>query len=308
MKVISDFGKVKFSKTAIAIGIFDGVHKGHQLLIKSMLRQARGLKAKGGIITFFPHPVHVLRPDLTLPYLISLKHRLQLFKDLGVDFVIVIPFNKKFSRIDPVYFIREILVKKLNAKSIYVGENFRFGKDRSGDIALFKKLAIEYGYRMHAVKTLKYRNEVISSGRLRRLIPEGNLKEAQAMLGRPVSVLGHVVQGSARGRLLGFPTANVEYECGNLLPLGVYAVRVALGKNKFYGMANLGLRPSFDDQNPKVHLEINIFDFRRNIYGKEILVEFLKKIRNEQKFSSKEDLIAQIKKDEKIIRRFLKVE
>jgi riboflavin kinase/FMN adenylyltransferase len=318
MKVISKLGAANshFSKTAIAIGIFDGVHKGHQLLIKSMIAQARSLKAKAGIITFFPHPVHVLRPDISLPYLMSLQHRLCLFKELGVDFVVVIPFNKKFSQIDPVYFIKEILVKNFHAKAIYVGENFRFGKDRKGDINLFRDLSSHLDYRMHAVKTLTYKGEPISSGRLRRLIPKGNLKEAQKLFGRPVSVLGKVVRGSSRGKLLGFPTANVDYQCDALPSLGVYAVRIILPQGKMspcckgkvlYGMANLGFRPSFKERELKAHLEVNIFNFNRNIYGQEILVELLKKIRDEQKFSSKDDLIAQIRKDEITIRRFLKV-
>jgi riboflavin kinase/FMN adenylyltransferase len=305
MKVISGLGPIKFQKSAVAIGIFDGVHLGHQLLIKKMVAEAKKLKAKATVVTFFPHPAHILRPDISLPYLMSMEHRLILLKELGVDLVVVIPFNKKFAQIDPAYFIENFLVGKLKAQSISVGEDFRFGKDRSGNISLFKSLSKICEYRMRAIKPLKQGGEVISSSRLRRLIPEGQLKKAQALLGRPISVLGEVVHGASRGKLLGFPTANVKYLCDVLPPIGVYAVKVVLGKQVFYGMANLGRRPSFKEGSLQVHLEVHIFDFDKNIYGEEILVEFLNKIRNEKAFSSKEALISQIKNDEKAVRKFL---
>ena len=307
MKVIYDLGTTKIKKSAIAIGIFDGVHRGHQLLIKSMVAQARRLKAKAVVITFFPHPAHVLRPDVFLPYLMSLEHRLKLLESLGADVVYIIRFNKRFAKIDPVYFIEKVLVAQLGVKSVYVGDNFRFGKDRSGDINLFKKLSHKHGYRMHAVKTLKQSGEVISSGRLRRLIPAGELKQASHLLGRPVSILGKVIRGAARGKSLGYPTANIQYECDILPPCGVYAVRVIWKKKSFYGMANLGFRPSFKEKAPKAQLEVHIFDFNRSLYGQEILVEFLQKTRDEHRFASKEALVCQIQKDESVVRHLLHI-
>ena len=300
-------GGIKFKKSAVAIGIFDGVHLGHRQLIKNMVADARKAKAKAVVITFFPHPAHVLRPDIALPYLMPLEHRLKLLQALDVDAVVVIRFNKKFAHIDPRLFIRNFLVANLHAQSIFVGQDFRFGKDRSGDIGLFKELSRPCGYILHAIKPVKQGAAPISSSRLRHLVPEGKLKQAQALLGRPVSVLGRVVKGSSRGKALGFPTANVAYACDVLPPTGVYAVRVTIKNKVFYGMANLGLRPSFKDTNLKLHLEVNIFNFKRNIYGQEVLVEFLKRIRDEKKFSSKEHLIAQIQKDEIKIRRFLRI-
>ncbi len=287
---------------AVAIGIFDGVHRGHQLLIKSMVAQAKKLKARPMVVPFFPHPAHVLRPDVFLPYLMSLEHRLKIFDELGVEVVLIIRFNKRFAHINPRYFIEKILVGQLGVKSVFVGEDFRFGKDRSGDINLFKELSHTCGYRMHAVKALKQGSQVISSSRLRRLIPQGQLKEAKALLGRPVSVLGRVVRGASRGKSLGYPTANVHYTCDVLPPCGVYAVRVVWKEKSLYGMANLGRRPSFKEKGAKVHLEVHIFDFNRTLYGQEILVEFLHKIRDERHFTSKEALIRQIEKDEDVIR------
>jgi riboflavin kinase/FMN adenylyltransferase len=273
-----------------------------------MVAHARTLNAKAVVITFFPHPAHVLRPDVCFPYLMSLKQRLSSLATLGVDVVIIIPFNKKFAKINPQYFIEDILVQQLGAKAIFVGENFRFGKDRSGDVDLFKALSSQYGYSMHSVKTLKQAGESISSGRLRRMIPEGKLKQAQQLLGRPVSVLGIVVKGASRGKALGYPTANIQLVCDILPPHGVYAVKVVWNKKEFYGMANLGVRPSFKEANPRTHLEVYLFDFNRNLYGQEILVEFLKKIRDEKTFPSLETLVAQIRKDELKVRRLLQVE
>ncbi len=312
MKVIYGLGTIKFSKTVAAIGIFDGVHRGHQLLIKGMVAEAKKLKARSMVITFFPHPAHVLCPDIDLPYLISFEHRLKILEELGVDVVLVIRFNKRFAHIDPRYFIEKILVGKLGVKSVFVGEDFRFGKDRSGGVHLFKELRYTCGYRMHAVKAVKQGGVIISSSRLRRLIPQGQLKQAKALLGRPVSVLGRVVHGASRGKSLGYPTANVHYTCSVLPPCGVYAVRVVWNNDQLgipgkrgkilYGMANLGVRPSFKEGPSKVRLEVHIFDFNRTLYGQEVLVEFLHKTRNERHFTSKEALIHQIEKDERLIR------
>jgi len=308
MKVIYGLGATRFAKTAVAIGIFDGVHRGHQLLIRTMVAEAKRLKAKSLIVTFFPHPAHVLRPDIKLPYLMSLDQRLGMFKQLGVDAVAVIPFNRSFAHINPVTFIEKTLVGQLGARAIVVGEDFRFGKDRSGDILLFKKLAVKLGYRMHAIKAVKQAGAPISSSRLRRLISEGHLVQAEKLLGRAFAVSGEVVKGDGRGRQLGYPTANVKYSAEVLPPLGVYAVRVQLGKTSFQGMANLGIRPSFKSENSAALLEVNIFNFRRKIYGRSLTVEFVAKIRDEQKFPSKEALIAQIAKDEIRVRRLLQVE
>ncbi len=305
MKVIYELGTTKLSKTAIAIGVFDGVHRGHQLLIHKAVAQAKRLKVKSMVITFFPHPAHVLSGKPPLPYLMSLEHRLEIFKAEGVDFVWVVRFNKQFAQIDPRYFIKNILVKKLGVKSIFVGENFRFGKDRSGDIHLFKTLSKDFGYQIYPLKPVQYAHQIISSGRLRALIPEGKLKDAQKLLGRPVAILGQVVPGASRGKVLGYPTANVHYQCDVLPPHGVYAVRVVWNEITFYGMANLGVRPSFKEKNVKPLLEVHIFNFNKNLYGQSIRVEFLKKIRDEGSFSSKEKLIAQIQKDEKTVRAFL---
>jgi len=307
MKVISLNGSFKpylKKNTCAAIGIFDGVHRGHQYLIKKMLATARRLKAQPVVITFSPHPAHVLRPDIKLGYLTSLEGRFRLLRGLGVAVCVVVRFNRSFAAIQPEKFIKDILVKKLGVKAIFVGDDFRFGKDRSGDIALFQKLGVKCGYEMHAVTGLKGRGEIISSTRIRQLIGEGKLNEAARLLGRPVSISGPVVKGSARGKCLGFPTANIAYESDVLPPQGVYALRVRLGKKFFSAVANLGMRPTFDSQVSKLYLEVHILDFSKNIYGKRVQVEFLKKIRNEKKFPTPQSLIRQIHKDEASARKY----
>lgn len=299
MKVIYATGSLKQSlkNTCVAIGIFDGMHRGHQYLIKHMIDCARRLGARPTVITFFPHPAHVLRPDISLPYLASLSKRLELFKSLGVERCVIIRFNKSFARIDPQRFIKETLVQQMDVKAVFVGDDFRFGKDRAGDIALFKRLGIGFGFTMHPMKSLKQGGEPISSTRIRRCIADGKLPQARLLLGRDFSVEGRVVNGAGRGKGLGFPTANIKIDSDVMPPLGVYAVRMRLGSKLCSGVANIGLRPSFKEKNPQVHLEVHLFNFKRDIYNKTVEVIFLKKIREERRFPNPQALIAQITRD-----------
>jgi riboflavin kinase/FMN adenylyltransferase len=305
MKVISLNGshKLHLKRTCAAIGIFDGVHHGHQYLIQHMLKASRRLHARPIVITFFPHPAHVLRPDLKLGYLTSLDDRLRLLSQWGIGTFVVVSFSRSFAKIQPEVFIKDILVKKLGVKAVFVGDDFRFGKDRSGDIFLFQWMSPECGYEMHAMSALKQEGAVISSTRIRHLIAEGKLDQAARLLGRKVFVSGKVVKGSRRGKGLGFPTANIAYEADILPPRGVYVVRVLLGTKKYPAMANIGTRPSFE-KGTQLHLEVHILDFFKNIYGKHVEVEFFKKIRNEKKFSSPQALVRQIQKDESFTRKY----
>jgi riboflavin kinase/FMN adenylyltransferase len=290
--------KLHLKKTCAAIGIFDGIHRGHQYLIRKMLARARQLKARPVVITFFPHPAHVLKPGIKLGYLSSLSDRFRLLGELGVEACLVVRFNRSFAGIQPEKFIKDILIKKLGVRAIFVGKDFRFGKDRSGDIALFEKLSSQLGFEIHAVPSLEQGREIISSTRIRHLIADGRLKEAARLLGRKVSVAGVVVKGAGRGRSLGYATANIDYESDILPPQGVYVVRVLIGTKEYPAMANLGTRPSFDKQISQLHLEVHILDFSKNMYGKRLEVQFLKKIRDEKRFKNPQELIKQIQKDE----------
>ncbi len=298
MKVIFGLPKTALSKnTCIAIGIFDGVHRGHQYLINKMIQKSRQLKAVSTVITFYPHPAHVLRPQTRLPYLASLEERLETLSKLGVEQVIVIKFDKRFASISPEYFIGQQLCGRLKAKAIFVGEDFRFGRDRSGDIFLFKQLSERYGYEFIGLSALMHQGSPISSTRVRGLITEGNLAQAKRLLGRDVSVTGKVIKGDGRGRTIGTPTANVAYESDIIPPKGVYAVRVQLDKKQYNAVANLGIRPSFPSAREGLHLEVHLLDRNINLYNKVLHVSFIRKIRDEKPFASIELLKAQIAKD-----------
>jgi riboflavin kinase / FMN adenylyltransferase len=308
MQVIYNLGQLpkKIPNPVAAIGIFDGIHVGHQALIKQTVNRAKKIKGASVVLTFFPHPVHVLHPEVYLPYIISLSHRLKLLDELGIDFCIVITFTKTFSRLSPEQFIKNYLVRKLKVKEVFVGDDFRFGADRQGTSQYFKDLSKKYSFVVNAIHPLKGAKGKVSSTEIRKLIEEGDLRKAEYFLGRPVSFMGKVIKGDSRGALLGFPTANLEINNEILPPRGVYAVRIIVLDKKYSGMANVGFRPSFKKRNRQMNLEVHIFDFNKKIYGEVIIVEFFKKIREEKIFSSPAELIHQLKKDEVVSRNLLK--
>jgi len=305
MQVISDIGRIKgqLRNSVLAIGIFDGVHLGHRYLLKRALRRAKLLHRPSVVMTFFPHPAHVLRPKNNLPLLVSLKHRLDILGSLGVDFCLVIPFTKQFSSISPRHFINRYLKKNIRPREIFVGHDFRFGKNRAGDGEFLKKHCRDFQCKVSVIPARCSGRHVISSTVIRRLIAEGNLESASRLLGRFVSVRGNVVHGDRRGKNLGFPTANLNPIDVVLPPVGIYIVRVSVGGKIYRGVANLGRNPTFK-KSKKINIEAHLFDFNRNIYGNEIEVQFVKKIRNEKKFSSISSLIHQIEMDETKARLF----
>ncbi len=306
MKVISLTLTCRISNTCAAIGIFDGVHRGHQYLIKKMLARAKALKLKSMVITFFPHPAHVLRPDVHLPYVVSLKERMRLLEELGVDLCVVVRFTKRFAQIEPERFISQVLVGQLGVKALYVGDDFHFGKDRGGDVPLFKEMSRKYGYEMHGVKALLQDGEPISSTRIRKMLIKGDVSSAHRLLGRYFYCGGKVVRGNGRGKGFGFPTANVEYDNDIMPNKGVYAVYVLI-KNKIYpAVANFGTRPTINKKVTKPLLEAHLFDFNRDLYGLDVTVQFIKKIREERAFSSIQELTLQISRDVRVARALLK--
>jgi riboflavin kinase/FMN adenylyltransferase len=298
MKVIYGLNKYKKSrrKTVVIIGIFDGVHRGHQTLISKAVQKAKSLKIPSIVLTFDPHPVQVLYPNRKLSLLIPLAYRLKLIESLGVDCTVVHPFSKKFSHLSPKAFIQKYLYRYLNPEIVFVGDDFRFGQNRSGSIEDFVKAGNEYGFDVSHIRPVEGDHEKISSSHIRSLILEGHLDKANFFLGRPVSIMGQVIKGDARGKSLGFPTANLLPQNEIIPPAGVYAIKVLYKNKTYHGAANIGTRPSFK-RDGKTFLEAHIFNFNKTIYGDLIIIEFIKKIRNEKKFDSKEELILQIKKD-----------
>ncbi len=300
MKVIYGIGQVKghFKNVVLAIGVFDGVHRGHQQLIKKAIEKAKKIKGQSVVLTFFPHPVHVLHPDVKLPLIVPLDYRLKLLENLGVDICLVTHFTKPFSRLTPDQFIKRYLLKHLKPKEIFVGDDFRFGQDRTGTLDFFKAAGKKYGFHVNGIHPVKEsKKEKISSSHIRELIAQGKLDEAKHFLGRNVSIMGKVERGDARGKSLGIPTANLYPGNEVIPPKGVYAARVLVEGKLFYGVSNIGYRPSFNTAHQRLNVEVHIFRFKRNIYGRNIVIEFIQKIRDERVFESTEKLVRQIKND-----------
>jgi len=311
MKVYYGVGQLnrKLIRPILAIGIFDGVHLGHQCLIKKIVKKARQIKGTSVALTFYPHPYHVLKPRTYLPFLISLEHRLKLIADLGVDVCIVQEFTEKFSQTDKIPFIKNFLFKKIKPQEIFVGKDFTFARKRSGNVKFLEAFSNICRYKTREIRSVVVDGKRISSTFIRKLIRQGNLDLAARFLGRPVSIFGKIVKGSRRGKILGFPTANIDYHHEILPPTGVYAVRINFDKEKLLGVANLGFRPSFKKslKREEVVAEVHIFDFDKNIYGKTAELEFIKRIRAERKFKNRTKLICQIEEDLKTVRQFFRI-
>lgn len=282
-------------RTVAAIGIFDGVHLGHKAIIKSAIKRARAVKRKSVVITFDPHPLKVLQPDKSIPLLMSTAHRVRLITELGVDLCLVLKFNKRFSNLEPRDFVKKILVDKLKVNEVYIGSDFVFGKDGIGDASLLQKFGRCYGFKVNVIPMVKVGGRVVSSTTIRNLIIKGRLKEATEMLGRPVTVFGTVIRGARRGKTLGYPTANIDPHHEAIPPSGVYAVWVRLRNRKYGGALYIGTRPTFGEREPII--EVHIFNFCKLIYGEDIEIIFVKKLRGDRKFSSQQELIEQIRKD-----------
>ena len=295
--------KTPITKCIIGIGVFDGVHRGHQRLMKRIVQRAQKFNVKSVIMTFHPHPVHVLRPEIDLPLIISLDYRLKLIAEQGVDIGIVVPFTKKFSLQTPEQFIQEYLLKRVAAQEVVIGEDFRFGRNRSGSFADFEEAGRKYGLHVAAISVGNQGKKTVSSSVIRELISTGDLKKAARLLKRPVSTMGVIVQGDSRGEKLGFPTANIQLSNEVLPPLGVYLVYVRFDGKVFPGIANLGHRPTFKS-GKEVVLEVHLLDFHGHLYGKTVILQYLKKVRDEKYFPSVETLKKQIQNDVRLARAF----
>ena len=294
MKKIYNLSKIR--KLAATIGIFDGVHCGHQKILKKLVSDSRRLKIKSLVVTFSPHPRKILNPGSMIPFLTSLEHRSKLIEDLGVDFFHMIRFTKPLSLMEPGEFVKKVLIDKFNIKMLVVGQDFLLGNKRRGDFSLLKSLSKRYNFRLVGVRPVRIKGRVVSSTRIRKSIEKGDLKNASLLLGRSVSILGTVVKGKAIGRKIGFPTANINPHHEAIPPSGVYAVDTRMNKKIYKAVLNIGIRPTLGkDKEPTV--EIHILQFKKNIYGKDIEIIFKGKIRDEKKFPSLEKLRMQIKKD-----------
>lgn len=302
MKIYKSFDEIPYNKESIiTVGTFDGVHKGHKVIIDELLLKAEKLNLRDLLITIHPHPQQVLNKSLREPIslLTTIDERLSLFEKYGVRNVFVLPFTYEFSLTSPEDFIVKYLMNKIGFSNLLIGYDHLFGKDRVGNIDLLNRLRTEHLFEIDRMDAFRESELVISSTKIRGFIKNGDIQTASGLLGYNYFYRGTVEVGDKRGRTLGYPTANVQsIEAGKLLPgNGVYLVKVHLDNEHFFGMANIGTRPTFKSE-AKIMLEVNILDFNREIYGKNINVEFLSFIRDEKKFSSLDELVHQIQKDE----------
>lgn len=288
------------------IGVFDGVHLGHQKVIDALIKSSKKMRKKAACITFSPHPFRVLHPEKAPPMLISLQHRLEILSHTGVDVIFVLPFTRTLAGLSARDFIEKMIVDKLNIGRLFVGENFNLGRGREGNVRILKKLAAEYGISINVIKGKTVNKKRISSTLIRKYVIEGKLKEAQRMLGRRFSVLGNVIHGRKRGRILGFPTANLDLHHEAVPPSGAYAVFVRFDGRLLEGILNIGFRPTFMETNRERTVEVHIFGLKKQIYGKDIEVIFIERLREERHFTHKDHLRAQINKDMINARRILK--
>ena len=287
--------KNKHCKGVLAIGNFDGIHLGHQKVIKEAKKKANKKKLPFGIMSFEPMPVMFFNKKIRNHRINSLDQKMSQLKRLKLDFLIIKKFNKKFSRLTAEKFIEKMIFKKTKCRYLYVSSNFRFGFKRKGNIRTLKKFEKKFNYKNIIIKSFKKKNNVISSTLIRKKIREGKIQEANQLLNRNWAVDGKVIKGQKRGRKIGFPTCNLKMGNYVIPRLGVYAVKVKTSDSIKNGVANIGYRPTFNGQS--LLLETNIFGINKNLYNKVISVSFKKFIRPEKKFKNFEYLKKQIKFD-----------
>ena len=299
MEVYKNLNSIPKSKgSVVTIGTFDGCHRGHQDIIKKVTSHANSIDGKSVIITFDPHPRHVLQTKDKLPILMHIDKKLEIFKSLGLDIALIIPFDKNFSKMDASTFLKTIIIDNFDPDSIIVGYNHHFGFNRAGSPDFLKEFGLNNGFEVQIVGPVSDENIIISSTHIRELIRNGYVRRASFELGWVFGFKAKVVHGSGRGAELGFPTANfIPEEENQLVPAnGVYFIRGRINGENLYGMCNLGVRPTFNETD--FVMEVHFFDLSSNdIYGMLIVVEFLERIRDEKRFSNPEELKKQLIRD-----------
>jgi riboflavin kinase/FMN adenylyltransferase len=287
-------------ESVVTVGTFDGVHRGHQAILAYLQERAAEQGGTSTLISFDPHPRSVVH-DQEVPLLTTLDERADVLEALGLDRLVVIPFTQEFSQLTPEAYVEDVLVDRIGLKEITVGYDHRFGRRREGDVDLLREMGATHEFAVDVIPAQRVDQEVVSSSRIRtRLAEDGDVDAALQMLGRPYDLGGIVERGEGRGRQIGYPTANISlHDPRKLTPkIGVYAVLVALPDGTVRGgMLNVGRRPTFDGMD--VTTEVHIFDFEGGLYGEEIRVEFLQRVRDEQKFESAGALAMQLSEDER---------
>jgi len=281
----------------LAIGVFDGVHLGHQAVISTSTSHAGSADGTPVVITFDPHPLKVLRPRNAPHLLTATQHKIALIRDLGVEHLLVINFDKKFAATPPENFIEQLVIHSRPLREICVGHEWSFGKDRRGNLDLLKKLGAQFDFDVVGIPPVKVNGAVVSSTAIRQAVEKGDFAKAAAMLGRDYTILGTVKAGDKLGKKLGYPTANLSAHSEQFPPNGVYLVEARIQGVFYHGVVNLGYRPTISSGKSERVLEIYLLDFDRDIYGENVEVRFVRYLRPERKFDSLEALVGQIELD-----------
>jgi riboflavin kinase/FMN adenylyltransferase len=281
---------------AVALGNFDGVHRGHRKILDRLHRVASERGATSVVMTFDPHPPRVVRPDKAPALLMTKAQKLDAIAEAGVQGAAIVRFTPELSRWEPEAFVRTVLVDWLHVSEVWVGANFLFGHDRTGNFSLLRDLGARYGFKAEKIDPVRYKDFVVSSTRVRRLVSEGRMDEAGALLGHQYYIDGTVVKGDQRGRTIGFPTANLCTDNELLPPHGVYATTIQLGAIVHTSVTNIGTRPTVD-QSGRTVIETHIFGLDADLYGRQVRLGFVQRLRDERAFASLDLLRAQIDAD-----------
>ena len=298
MQVITSdkYDKFKDRNTCLAIGAFDGLHKGHQLIINQAIKEAKKHNYPAAVLSFHPHPLEIIPGKTPPPSIVSRQQKISVLEEMGVDYYFEQKFTQQFAKMRAEEFINNILLNKIKVNTVVVGDDFRFAYKNEGNVEILKKMGELHGYQAKIISQLHASDDRISSTRIRNLLKKGRIKKAKKLLGRPYQICGEVVHGKKRGRKLGFPTANLSLETNYALPPeGVYAVKVHHQDQVYIGAANLGYNPTFNNQ--KISFEVYILDFEDDLYGERLCVDIIDFIRSEIDFNNKEELIEQMEQD-----------
>ena len=298
MKIIQSITAFNSSeKTIVTIGTFDGIHIGHQKILKNLIRTANNEGKKSVLLTFFPHPRMVLQKENKILLLNTIKEKSSLLEKMGLDYLIIHPFSREFSRLTALDFVRDILVNKLNTSRLIIGYDHHFGKNREGNIHQLKEYSLLYDFKVEEIPAQDIDDVSVSSTKIRTALKDGNLKTANNYLGYHYMLNGTVVSGKKLGGTIGFPTANIEIkEPYKLIPkTGVYIIRTYINTILYTGMMNIGFNPTVLGKHQTI--EAHLFDFNEDLYGKEIMIEFIYFLREEHKFKSIEELVIQLNID-----------
>jgi riboflavin kinase/FMN adenylyltransferase len=292
----------RWHQPVVALGNFDGLHRGHMKIIDRVRRRAGERAGTPAAMTLDPHPPRVLRPDKAPPLLMTTAQKLEALGRAGMQGVAVVRFTRELSLWDPETFVRTVLVEWLHVAEVWVGANFLFGHDRAGTFSVLRTLGARYGFRAEKIDPVRYKDFVVSSTRIRRLVQEGRVDEAGALLGHHYFVDGEIMRGAGRGRTIGFPTANLETVNDLVPPSGVYATTIAIDGLVLPAITNIGVRPTFGDTD-RTMVETHVFDFDRDLYGQTLRLSFVQRLRDERAFPDVDALKAQIETDCRSARR-----